>query len=886
MTRKKFFIIDGFAHIFRSFYAIKHIENNAVYGFSMFLKKLLETENPDYIVVALDSKQPSFRKELYPKYKANRQAPPEQLVRQIPLVKDAIKAFGIPFIEMPGYEADDIMGTLAIKAKAQGLQAVLVTGDKDLLQLVQGTEIVFHDPGKNVNFLEEKGVAEHFGCKPSQIIDLLSIWGDSSDNIPGVPGVGEKGAKTLLEQYGDIETIYDNLDQIKRKSYRAGFEAARDSIPLMRQLVTIKTDLDLEFQEKKYICPEWNQPGLIRFFQEMGFKSLAEQTNIALKKLDKDYFIVDSEEELQSWLHRIETKGSVFFDLETSSLVPHDAEIAGISFALAAGDACYVPLRHAGQSMEWTHAAEALLRPFFEQPGIRKCAHNLKYDLSVLTARGWQVVGPFEDTMLMSYLLEPRENRHGLDYLAEKLLNYQTISFKAVCGEGKEQITFNQLTPKEAANYAAEDSDIGWQLWQIFTPQMKTNKLEEVYDEIERDLIPVLVDMELEGVLVDTAFLNELSNVLDEQIGLLRTEIYESAGETFNINSPKQLAVILFEKLGLPTLGKTSKTKVYSTKQEVLEKLASRGYDLPALLLQYRTLTKLQSTYVEKLPTMVHPGTGRIHSNFNQVLTETGRLSSDNPNLQNIPIRTSWGIKIREAFIARPGWVLVAADYSQIELRLMAHFSEDPTLVESFQTGEDIHRRTASEIFETHVIFVTDEQRRMAKSINFGLIYGMGAYRLSQELGISRKMAASYMDTYFSKMPKVPEFTQKLIDSTRESGEVRTFFGRLRKIPEIQSQNKTLQARGERLTVNTLIQGTAAELIKLAMIHLHRRLKENQLEAKLLMQVHDELVLECPEHEKDQVIKILVETMENVVSFSVPLSVEVASGLNWKDAKS
>ena len=886
MSRKKIFIVDGFAQIFRSFYAIKNLENNAVFGFCMFLKKLIDSENPEYIVVALDSKEPSFRKELYPEYKANRQSPPEQLVRQIPLIKRAIEAFGIAMIEIPGFEADDIMGTLAFRAAERGYQSILVTGDKDLLQLVRGDEIVFHDPGRNISFLNEKDVPAHFGCRADQIVDLLSIWGDSSDNIPGIPGVGEKGAKVLLETYGNTETIYANLDKITRKAYREGFEKARDHMPLLKKLVTICTDLDITFDEAQFTYSPDMSPGLLSFFQEMGFHSLAEQVNVKLDILKHHYPMVTDSKELENWKSRILATGEVFFDLETNSLIPHDAQIAGISFALGKSDACYIPLRHQDQKEEWAYVAEELLKPVFSDPTIVKCAHNLKFDLSVLRARGWEVCGPFEDTMLMSYLLEPRDNRHSLDYLAEKHLGYKTISFEELCGKGKDQITFDTLPSQVAADYGAEDSDIGWQLWKLFRPMMDEKGLLRVFNTVERDLIEVLVDMELEGVLIDSAYLSDLGKIMKVQIEKLKHEIFKEAEEEFNINSPKQLGEILFEKQKLPAFGKTSKTKTFSTKQDVLEKLAVMGFELPALILQYRTLTKLLSTYIEKLPLMVHPKTGRIHSNFNQILTETGRLSSDNPNLQNIPIRTSWGIKIREAFIARPGWILVAADYSQIELRLMAHFSEDPTLVMGFQSGQDIHRRTASEVFDVPLDQVSHDQRQMAKSINFGLIYGMGAYRLSQELGISRKMAQTYIETYFSKMPKVPEFTQRVINETRETGEIRTYFGRSRNIPEINSQNLSLQARGERLAVNTLVQGTAAEIIKLAMIQLHKRLIREGLKAKMIMQVHDELVLTCPESEKETVSRILVETMENVVSFKVPLSVEVGAGVNWKEAKS
>jgi len=885
LTKKKFFIIDGFAHIFRSFYAIKHLENNAVYGFCMFLNKLIQAEQPEYMVIALDSEGPTFRKEIYPNYKANRQAPPENLIRQIPLIKRAIRAFGIPIVERPGYEADDVMGTLAKKAMAEGFQAVLVTGDKDLLQLVSGSDIVYHDPNRDISFLTEDQVPDFFGCKARQINDLLTIWGDSSDNIPGVPGVGEKGAKTLLQTYGDLESIYLHLDEIKRKAYREGFEKARDQIPLLKKLVTIVDDLDIAFTRDMYKLSEGNHTELQAFFREMGFKSLAEQLGQDLKTLETSYPMVDTVEELEKWIGRIIEAGRVFFDLETSSLTPHDALIAGISFALGQGDACYIPLRHADQDSSWADEAEALLKPVFERDDLTKCAHNLKYDLSVLRARGWNVSGPFDDTMLMAYLLNPRAGRYKLDILAEQLLNYKTIPFNEVCGKDTPYDTFDELPAAEAVNYGAEDSDIGWQLWNLFVPQMNEKQLEEVYALVERDLIEVLVDMELEGVLLDAAHLNDLGWDMTREMNELQGEIFEEAGEEFNINSTKQLGVILFEKLKLPVFGKTAKTKSYSTNHEVLEKLAGMGFNLPALVLQYKSLYKLMSTYIKKLPPQIHPKTGRIHSSFKQIMTETGRLSSENPNLQNIPIRSSWGIKIREAFIARPGWILVAADYSQIELRLMAHFSEDPTLVKGFQEGEDIHRRTASEVFDIPLQDVTHEQRQMAKSINFGLIYGMGAFRLGKELGISRKQAQSYIETYFSKMPKVPEFTQRIFEETREKGEIRTFFGRFRDIPEINSKNKSLQARGERLAINTLIQGTAAEIIKLAMIKLHRRLHSEGMEAKLILQVHDELVCTCPEHEREKMETILVETMEGVVDFLVPLKVEVGCGKNWKEAK-
>ncbi|CAM2067792.1 DNA polymerase I [Sulfidibacter corallicola] len=885
MTRQRFFIIDAFAHIFRAFYAVKNIDHNAVFGFTMMLRKLLASEDPEFIAVAFDTSAPTFRKELYPEYKANRDAMPESLVPQIPIIKELIEAFNIPMVEAPGFEADDIIGTLAKRAAEKNVQAVIVSGDKDMLQLVQGDDIVMFDSKKGVEYLGESGIPDFFGCKPDQIIDLLTIWGDSSDNVPGVRGVGEKGAKKLLAEYGNLDEIYKNLDQIKQKRYREGFADARDRIELTRTLVTIRTDLELAFDEDTYRRKEPQNDDLRALYERLNFKTLMEQVPITLRRCETEYELLDNEERLKAWLDEIKEKAFVVFDIETTSLNPVDAQLVGMALALDADKAAYVPLRHEGQDPAWTERAETMLKSMMTDQNVTKCAHNAKYDISVLFNKGWEILGRIEDTMLMSYLINPNDSRHGMDDLAEQHLHYRTIHFEEVAGTGKDQVTFDKVPLDKACQYAAEDADITFQLYDKLYPQLKDLELVSVYNVVERPLIPVLARMENAGVRVNSDYLTDMSARMEDMIQGLEKEIYELAGEEFNLKSTKQLGEILFEKLGLSPVKKTTKTKSYSTDQSVLEALAAKGHEVPAKMLDYRMVTKLKSTYVDALPDMINATTGRVHSSFNQFVAATGRLSSNNPNLQNIPIRTEMGRDIRAAFIPREGWVMVAADYSQIELRLMAHFSKDETLVGAFRQGEDIHRRTAGEIMGVVPDLVTDDMRRAAKSINFGLIYGMGDFRLAQELGIPRKKAREYIETYFEKMPKVLSFRDEVIAKAREAGEVRTYFGRHRQLPELQSRNKNMQNQGERLAVNTLIQGTAAEIIKLAMIHLDEALSQSDLHASMLLQVHDELVLECPSEEAERVGALLQETMENVVHFEVPLVAEVHTGHNWKETK-
>lgn len=885
MSRERFFIIDGFANIFRAFYAVRGIDNNAAFGFTTMLKKILESEKPEFAAVAFDTPGPTFRNELYEEYKANRQAMPEGLVPQIPIIKKIVAGFNLPLVEKEGFEADDVIGTLCKQAAEKGLQAVIVSGDKDLLQLVKGDDIVFYDTKKNLGLIDESKLTDYFGCKANQIVDLLTIWGDSSDNIPGVPGVGEKGAKKLLAEYGSLDNIYDHLDEIKRKSYREGFEKARDQIPLTRKLVQIRQDVDVTFDSATYRYEGVDGEVLHELFTKLNFKSLLDNVHKKLKTCERDYPAIDSEDKLKTYIEAIRAAGEFIFDIESTSLDPLDATVVGMALAVDDDHIGYVPLRHEGQDDQWAKTAEDLLKPLFADKDIAKIAHNAKYDISVLLANDWALAGPFDDTMLMSYLITPTDNRHGLDVLAEIELYYKTIHFEDVAGTGKAQVTFDKVPIKQAVNYAAEDADICLRLLKRYRPRLKELGLERVYHEVERPLIPVLARMELRGIRVDKEVLATMSERMQERIDTLEAEIYELAGETFNIKSTKQLGEILFEKLELPVIKKTSKTKSYSTDQSVLEKLAAKGHDLPARLLDYREVTKLKSTYVDALPSLVHARTGRVHSSFNQFVTATGRLSSNNPNLQNIPIRSEMGREIRAAFVPAEGWHLVGADYSQIELRLMAHFSEDKTLVAAFKDGEDIHSRTASEIMDVDPNLVTTEMRAMAKSINFGLIYGMGDFRLAQELNISRKKAREYIEAYFEKMPSVLSFRDKIIEQAKEDGEIRTHFGRYRPLPEIKSRNKNLQNQGERLAVNTLIQGSAAEIIKLAMIALDTALRQEKLRANMLLQVHDELVLECHLDDLDAAKDLLKKTMETVVDFRVPLTVDVHDGDNWKETK-
>ncbi len=861
------------------------MDNGAVFGFTTSLKKLIDSENPEYIAVAFDSPGPTFRKEIDPNYKANRDAPPEDLNAQVPFIKEIIKAYGIPMIQQSGYEADDIIGTLATKAASDDLQIVIVSADKDLLQLVRGQDVVMFDASKGVHYMGEDKIQDFFGCEPHQIIDLLTIWGDSSDNVPGVPGVGEKGAKTLLAKYGSLENIYTHLEEITRKSYREGFEAVRDKIPDIRTLVTIKTDLDIPFDLEEMKLGKPNQNALMNLFTKLRFQSLLEEDTRDLATSTGDFQAITDLQTLQAWVKKVKKSGSFVFDIETTSLDVIVAELVGIAMAVSEDDAVYVPLAHDGQDPKWSAQAIPLLKQLMADPALTKVAHNAKYDFSVLTQLGWEFEGVIDDTMAMSYLINPTGTKHGLDDVAEMRLGYKTISFEEVCGSGTEQTSFAQAPIDKATQYAAEDADICLKIKQILEPEIEELGLARVYTELERPLIPVLSKMELRGIRVDRAFLAEMSKKLARQTMTLQIEIFDLAGEKFNIKSTKQLGRIMFEKLGLPVMGKTTKTKSYSTSEQTLEKLAALGHELPVKLLEYRTLTKLTGTYVDKLPEMINPISGRVHSAFNQFVTATGRLSSNDPNLQNIPIRTEVGREIRAAFTTEPGWMLLAADYSQIELRLLAHFSEDPTLLDGFTKGEDIHRRTASEVMGLPQSEITDDLRRAAKSINFGLIYGMGEFRLAQELGISRKEARDYIETYFSKMPRVPEFTERVIAEARAAGEVRTLFGRRRALPEINSRNKNLQRQGERLAVNTLIQGSAAEVIKLAMIRFDRMASDKKLQAHLILQVHDELVIECPEDQLDETRRSLRIAMEGAGEFRVPLTVELGVGKNWKEAK-
>ncbi|WP_372366493.1 DNA polymerase I [Candidatus Uabimicrobium sp. HlEnr_7] len=882
---KRFFIIDAFAYIFRSYYAIKHIDHNAVYGFTNTLKKIIDNEKPEYIAVSFDSIEPTFRNEIYKEYKANRQEPPEDLRPQIPLVKEVVSAFNIPLIEVSGYESDDIIGTLAHHAQKENVQVVIITGDKDMLQLVKGNDVVVFDPGRTAQYLEEKDIPQHFGCRPDQIIDLLTIWGDSSDNIPGIPGIGEKGAKKLLAEYDSLDGIYENLDKITRKSYREGLENSREKIPLLRELVTICRDVPIEYSLDRFKFKGIDNARCQELFAKLNFKRLLNEIPIELEECKQDYPIIDDENKLRALCEKLEQQKLFVFDVETDSLEPLDANIVGMSFCTAKNDACYVPIAHIHQQKSWQELATKYLQPIFANKSIKKGAHNIKYDYSVLINNGWQCENIYFDTMILSYLLEPNENRHGLDHLAEKMLKYQTISYESICGKGKKQISFAEADLEKAKQYASEDADICWQLYEILRDQVQEKNVQEVCEKIELPLLNVLSEMEQCGIRVDCDLLKNMSQKMQKQIETLEKEIYDLAGQEFNIKSTQQLGYILFEKLQIPPLKKTSKTKSYSTGHDVLEKLANQGHALPAKLLNYRELTKLKSTYVDALPKLVHPKTSRVHTSFNQVVAATGRLSSTNPNLQNIPIRTEMGKEIRAAFIPAENQILISADYSQIELRIMAHYCEDETLVSAFKNGEDIHLRTASEVFDIPIETVPAELRRAAKSINFGLLYGMGDFRLAQELNISRKEARNYIASYFEKMPRIQTFCDEIIEKAKEAGHVRTYFGRLRQIPEINSRNKTRQKQGERLAVNTIIQGTAADIIKLAMIKLQQNIHTNNLKANLLLQVHDELVLECPKQEQENIISILKESMENIVSLKVPLTVEAHSANNWKDAK-
>ena len=885
---QRLFLIDGSSYIYRAYFAIRHLSNsqgmatNAIFGFTNMLLKVMRELQPDHLAVIFDSKGPTFRKELYPEYKANRAAMPEDLVPQIPYIKKVVEGFNLPAIEKAGFEADDIIATLAKEFAAQGMEVTVVTGDKDLMQIVSDRVRLLDTMKDKVSGPAE--VAERFGGV-DKVVEVQALAGDSSDNVPGVPGIGEKTAKALIDEFGDIETLLASLDRVKGKR-RENLEVYAEQARLSKRLVTLVDSVELDVDYDDFALGEPDREALTALFKECGFHKLLQEFSSATRAgaTGADYRCVLNQADLDAMVAALKAAERFAFDTETTGLDPLRADLVGLSFSVAAGAAWYIPVNHHYLGVpEQLPTAVVLdaLRPLLASPDYLKIGQNLKYDILVMARAGVAVAEPLFDTMLASYLANPAAKSHGMDSLAAELLDYRTISFSEVAGSGKKQVGFDEVEVEKATVYAAEDADITLRLFEKLLPMLAEQEQEGLFHDVEMPLLPILTAMEQVGIRIDPVFLGGLSAEMEKKLALLETQIHALAGGSFNIGSPKQLGEVLFERLGLPK-GKKTKTG-WSTDVEVLSNLAEE-HEIAAQILDYRSLAKLKGTYTDALPKLIHPETGRIHTSFNQAITATGRLSSSDPNLQNIPIRSEEGRRIREGFIPADGCLLLSADYSQVELRILAHMADEPALKEAFARGEDIHRRTASEVLGLFPEMVTDEQRRAAKAINFGVIYGMSAFGLARQLGIGRREAQQFIDTYFERYPGIRTFMDACIAEAREKLYVSTLLGRRCAVPEIHSKNGAVRGYAERNAINYPVQGSAADIIKVAMVKIDRRLAAEKLQTKMLLQVHDELVFEVPQEELAAVTRLVREEMEGAVELSVPLLVEVGSGRNWREA--
>lgn len=920
MARAPIVLVDGSSYLYRAFHALPPLTTSngqptgAVKGVLNMLKRLMKDYPDSPMAVVFDAPGKTFRDELYSDYKAHRPPMPDDLRSQIEPLHACVKALGLPLLCIEGVEADDVIGTLAHQATQAGRDAVISTGDKDMAQLVNGHITLVNTMKEET--LDEAGVEEKFGLPPALIIDFLALMGDKVDNIPGVPGVGEKTAIGLLQGMGGgLDTIYGDLERVTTLGFRGAktlpkkLEEHREQAFLSYQLATIKTDCDLPVGLDDLDIAHPDREALVELYKQMEFKQwlaellegndegvddvaggepVSETTDSATETAptERHDHVITEQAELEAWLERLNKAERFCFDLETTSLNYMDAEIVGIGVSLEAGEAAYIPVAHdyldAPQQLD-RKAVLAALKPLLEDPAKTKIGQNLKYDISVLANYDISVVGPFADTMLASYVLNSTATRHDMDSLALKYLGEKTISFEEIAGKGAKQLTFNQIALEQAAPYACEDVDITLRLQDTLRPQVeREGRLAEVLDHLELPLISVLSRIERNGVAVDAERLYEQSQQLEQRIRELESEAFELAGREFNLGSPKQLGQILFEEQKIPVIKKTPKGAP-STAEAVLEELAL-DYPLPKVIMQHRGLAKLKSTYTDKLPRLLNKTTGRVHTSYHQAVTATGRLSSSDPNLQNIPIRTEEGRKIRQAFVARPGYRIVAADYSQIELRIMAHLSEDKGLLEAFAEGRDIHTATAAEVFGTSLEKVTADQRRSAKAINFGLIYGMSAWGLARQLRIDRSQAQTYIDRYFDRYPGVARYMDRIRTQAAEDGFVETVMGRRLYLPEIHSQNRNRRQGAERTAINAPMQGTAADIIKQAMIDVDAWLAEGEFDALMVMQVHDELVFEVAEAQVERFIEQVQARMQAAASLSVPLIVEAQSGANWDEA--
>ncbi len=889
-SEKTIFLIDGSAYIYRAFHAIRHLSassglpTNAVYGFTRMLLKLFEDRLPRYGTICFDAKGPTFRHKLYPQYKANRPPMPEDMIVQLPYIREIVQAFNLPDLEKEGFEADDLIGTLARRAEKEGFEVVMVTGDKDFLQLVSEHAVIWDPMKDKLTTLDT--LHETYGIEPRQMIDVMGLSGDTSDNIPGVPGIGPKTALKLIQTFGSMEALYRQVDTIKQKKLHENLVKYREQAFLSRRLVTIDTGVPVDFDTHRFRIGDPDRDRLSELFSRLEFRQLQQSFAQRRVREPKRYRAILDEATLADLVSTLKKADGFAVDTETTSTNPVQARLVGLSFAVKPHEAFYIPCDH-----DYPKAPPQLgldlvldrLRPVLEDQALKKTGQNIKYDWIVLERHGVDLAGVDFDTMVASYLLNPSKRAHGLDQIALDFLDHKTTPYKKLFAKGKKPGGFNAVPLDKAVPYSCEDADITLLARQVLAPKLRDLGLQDLFQQVEIPLIEVLKDMELCGIAVDREALEALSQAFSRELEELEQAIYRSAGEAFNINSPQQLSAILFEKLKLPVQKKTRKKTAYSTDVDVLTALADH-HELPALILRHRSLSKLKSTYTDALVELINPETGRIHTSFNQTVTATGRLSSSDPNLQNIPVRTAEGRQIRRAFVPRQGWHLLSADYSQIELRILAHYSEDPILIRAFAEDEDIHLRTAAEVFQMVPDLITPELRRQAKIINFGIIYGMGAFRLSNELGISRKMAQTYIDNYFQRYAGVKRFIDEAIESVRRTGKTSTLLGRIRLLPEINSANRNVRLFAERTAINTPIQGTAADLIKVAMIRVHRELKSRRMKTVMLLSVHDEIVFEVPPDETQTATRLAREVMEGVWELKVPLKVNVALGSNWAEA--
>ncbi len=889
---KKIYLIDGYALIYRAYYAFirrplittKGENTSAIFGFMRMILRLLKDENPEYMLCVFDSKTKTFRHEKYPEYKAKRLKAPEDLLNQIEVIKELVEKIGIPHIEKDGYEADDIIGTLTLRAKKDNIKSIIVSGDKDILQLVDDNTLVYATKKgiSEIEVMDRQKVIEEWGVPPERIVDLLALMGDQSDNVPGVKGIGQQTAVKLIQEFGTIENLYSNIDKVKSDRIRNLLLKGRDSAFLSKDLIIIRRDAPVDLNIDSIKLDIFPRDEGIKILQEKELNTiiveLKGENALEKKKEEKrgNYYLVNNMDEWNTLLKRIKSKGVISFDVETTGKDPISSDIIGVSMSIDEGEGYYLPIRFKNEKAIGLDLLKTGLKEILEDGKIEKIGQNIKYDYVVLLQNEVDMKGITGDSMIAAYLLNPQKQRYKLDDLAKEYLDYTTIHYSDVV-KAKEN-TLLDYPLEELVEYAAEDSDIALRLHNILIKKLEEVGLINLYREIEIPLIRVLGRMEHRGVRIDSDYLIEMSRSFAQEIDEIEKKIFDITGEVFNVRSTKQLSNVLFDKLKLPVIKKT-KTG-YSTDESVLEELATK-YEVARLLLRHRRLTKLKTTYIDALPQMVNPKTGRIHTSFNQTITTTGRLSSTNPNLQNIPIREKEGRAIRRAFIPEDGWWFISADYSQIELRILASLSKDERLVRAFSNDEDVHVETASLLFGVSVDEVTDEQRQAAKTVNYSVIYGISPFGLSKQLGISRTKAAEFIKIYFEKYSGVKEYFDGIIEFAEKNGYVETVLGRKRFIPEIYSRNKNIYEAAKRVAINTPIQGTAADLIKKAMIVIDNEIVKLGMKSRMLIQVHDELVFESPEDEYKELMSMVKEKMENAIKFDVPIVANVKAGKNW-----